>query len=75
MADDAPSELLSRRYQMFPVLSEAEIERIHRFGKVRRYPRGMRLFAVGERDLIDAAGRRLGRRPPEAVFTASITSR
>jgi thioredoxin reductase (NADPH) len=48
MADDAPSELLSRRYQMFPVLTEAEIERIRRFGTVRRYRRGARLLAVGE---------------------------
>ena len=32
MADDAPSELLTRRHQMFPVLTEAEIARIRRFG-------------------------------------------
>ena len=48
MADDAPSELLSRRYQMFPVLTEPEIERIRRFGTVHRYPRGTRLVAVGD---------------------------
>jgi thioredoxin reductase (NADPH) len=48
MADDAPSELLSRRHQMFPVLTDAEIARIRRFGSVRRYRRGDRLFAVGE---------------------------
>ncbi|MEO7009071.1 MAG: FAD-dependent oxidoreductase, partial [Caldimonas sp.] len=48
MADDAPSELLSRRYQMFPVLTEPEIERIRRFGTVQRYPRGARLVAVGD---------------------------
>src|SRR5438094_7303915 len=48
MADDAPSELLTRRHQMFPVLTDAEIARIRRFGTVRHYRRGERLFAVGE---------------------------
>ena len=48
MADDAPSELLTRRYQMFPVLTDAEIARIRRFGTVRHYRRGERLFAVGQ---------------------------
>ena len=33
---------------MFPVLTESEIARISRFGSVRRYPRGARLFAAGE---------------------------
>jgi thioredoxin reductase (NADPH) len=48
MADDAPSELLSRRHQMFPVLTEPEIARIRRFGTPRRYRRGDKLFTVGE---------------------------
>jgi len=48
MADDAPSELLSRRHQMFPILAPAEIARIHRFGTLRRYRRGDTLFAAGE---------------------------
>src|SRR5262245_15902194 len=48
MADDAPSELLSRRHQMFPVLTEAEIARIRRFGTPTRYARGELLFKVGE---------------------------
>ena len=49
MADnDHPSTLASRRHQMFPVLTEAEIARIRRFGDVRRYERGARLFAAGE---------------------------
>jgi thioredoxin reductase (NADPH) len=48
MADEAPSELLSRRHQMFPLLSDAEIERIRRFGSVRHYRRGERLFTAGE---------------------------
>ena len=33
---------------MFPVLTEPEIARISRFGAVRRYERGARLFAAGE---------------------------
>ncbi len=33
---------------MFPVLTEPEIARINRFGTVRRYQRGERLFAAGE---------------------------
>jgi len=48
MADDAPSELLSRRHQMFPVLSEAEIARISRFGDVKTYAKGARLITAGE---------------------------
>src|SRR4029078_9898435 len=48
MADDAPSELLSRRHQMFPILAPTEIARIHRFGTLRRYRRGDTLFAAGE---------------------------
>src|SRR2546423_2256190 len=48
-ADDAPSELLSRRHQMFPVLTDAEIARIRRFGTTRHYARGERLFTVGEK--------------------------
>jgi thioredoxin reductase (NADPH) len=47
MADAAPSELLSRRHQMFPRLSEAEIARMRRFGSVQRYARGARLLASG----------------------------
>ena len=38
----------SRRAQMFPVLAEHEIARISRFGSVRHYKRGERLFAAGE---------------------------
>ena len=33
---------------MFPVLTDPEIARISRFGTVRRYERGARLFAAGE---------------------------
>ena len=48
MADEAPSADLSLRDQMFPVLSEADIARIGRFGNVLRYARGTCLFTTGE---------------------------
>ena len=49
MASDAPTVIVTtRRHQMFPVLTESEIARISRFGNVRRYERGARLFAAGE---------------------------
>jgi thioredoxin reductase (NADPH) len=52
MADTAPytpySTFHNRRAQMFPALTEAEIERIGRFGTVHHYPAGSRLFAAGE---------------------------
>ena len=49
MADvDAPSELLSRRHQMFPVLSEAEVARMQRFGERQSHPAGARLASAGE---------------------------
>jgi thioredoxin reductase (NADPH) len=40
--------LASRFHQMFPVLSTAEIDRVRRFGEVRRFPAGEPLFQVGE---------------------------
>jgi thioredoxin reductase (NADPH) len=40
--------LASRFQQMFPVLSAAEIDRVRRFGEVRRFPAGEPLFQVGE---------------------------
>ena len=33
---------------MFPLLTDAEVARMHRFGSVRDYRRGERLFTVGE---------------------------
>ena len=38
-----------RRDQAFPVLSEADISRVERFGERRQYRPGERLFAAGER--------------------------
>jgi thioredoxin reductase (NADPH) len=47
-SDAAPSELLSRRHQMFPLLTDAEIARIRRFGSEQRHADGERLFTAGE---------------------------
>ena len=38
----------SRFQQMFPILSPAEIDRVHRFGEVHRFPDGEFLFRTGE---------------------------
>jgi len=48
MVDAAPSELLSRRHQMFPLLTDAEIARMSRFGTVQTHPGGTRLVTAGE---------------------------
>lgn len=48
LGDDVPSQVAARRDQMFPVLTEPEIARISRFGTLRRYAAGTRLFAAGE---------------------------
>ena len=40
--------LASRFQQMFPVLSAAEIDRVRRFGEVKRFPTGEFLFQAGE---------------------------
>ncbi len=49
MASDPASTLVeTRRHQMFPVLTVDEIERMGRFGTVRRYADGDRLFTAGE---------------------------
>jgi thioredoxin reductase (NADPH) len=46
----APSNtaLASRFHQMFPVLSGTEIDRVRRFGEVRRFAAGELLFHAGE---------------------------
>jgi thioredoxin reductase (NADPH) len=48
MTEPAPSILDTRRAQMFPTLTEAEIERLRRFGEPRRYQAGEALARVGE---------------------------
>jgi thioredoxin reductase (NADPH) len=40
--------LAPRFQQMFPVLSQAEIDRVRRFGEVRRFADGEFLFQAGE---------------------------
>src|SRR2546421_5019267 len=47
MSDQTNIEVASRRHQIFPALTDAEIARIKRFGTVQRYPRGAFLFAAG----------------------------
>ncbi|QGZ41698.1 thioredoxin reductase (NADPH) [Pseudoduganella flava] len=42
-----PSNLESRRHQMFPVLTEAEIKKLQRFGTVRTYHNGVRILEAG----------------------------
>jgi thioredoxin reductase (NADPH) len=48
VTDEYLGTLASRRHQMFPRLSDADLARIKRFGTLRRYARGERLFAAGE---------------------------
>lgn len=43
-----PSINETRRDQVFPVLDAAEIQRLHRFGEVRRYEAGEALWRAGE---------------------------
>lgn len=43
-----PSINETRREQVFPVLDAAEIERLHRFGEIRRYEAGEALWRIGE---------------------------
>jgi thioredoxin reductase (NADPH) len=48
LTGDASTGVASRRNQMFPQLSDAEIARIGRFGVIRQHARGARLYAAGE---------------------------
>src|SRR5262245_54845045 len=69
---------------MFPVLSEAEIERVHRFGEVRRFSAGELLFRAGEAVpgmYVILSGRivieprdRLGQPVPVAAFAQLISA-
>ena len=42
------STIDTRREQMFPKLDPREIDRLHRFGLVRRYAAGEALFVTGK---------------------------
>jgi thioredoxin reductase (NADPH) len=45
---DAPGGILeTRRHQAFPVLTDAEIKRMQRFGRVQQFRQGERLFEAG----------------------------
>ena len=46
-AENAPVELLSRRHQMFPVLSDADITRMRRFGTPQDFKRGDTVCTAG----------------------------
>lgn len=48
MATATPSVIETRRHQVFPILEPAEIERVRRFGEIRRYKAGEALATVGE---------------------------
>ena len=48
MAATGPSVFETRREQVFPVLEPAEIERLRRFGEVRRFEAGETLRRIGE---------------------------
>ena len=43
----ADSQLQSRMHQMFPTLTECDIARMHRYGKVERFRDGERLYSAG----------------------------
>ncbi|PVE22258.1 thioredoxin reductase [Microvirga sp. KLBC 81] len=48
MAAAGPSIVETRREQAFPILEQAEIDRLRRFGEVRRYRSGETLVRIGE---------------------------
>ena len=48
MAAPIQSVIDTRRHQMFPTLERAEIERVRRFGELRRYGAGEALAKVGQ---------------------------
>ena len=48
MSDTQPSWLDSRREQVFPVLTPAELHRLARFGERRSYAAGEVIYAAGE---------------------------
>jgi len=48
MAPTVSPTIAARRDQMFPVLTDADIERMRRFGTARSYPSGQRIVTAGE---------------------------
>jgi thioredoxin reductase (NADPH) len=49
MPGETSAAIASRLPQMFPALADAEISRIRRFGALRHYSDGARLYAAGDR--------------------------
>jgi thioredoxin reductase (NADPH) len=49
MPGETSAAIASRLPQMFPALTDAEISRMRRFGSLRHYPDGARLYAAGDR--------------------------
>ena len=49
MSGETSAGIASRLPQMFPALADAEISRMRRFGSLRHYPEGSRLYAAGDR--------------------------
>ncbi|GJG94024.1 FAD-dependent oxidoreductase [Cupriavidus pauculus] len=49
MTSDAPSTMTSRRHQMYPQITEAEIERMLRFGTRQTFESGVHLQTTGVR--------------------------
>ena len=47
----APTITESRRHQIYPELSPADIERVRRFGQIQHFHDGDLLFTVGRRDV------------------------
>lgn len=48
MTTPEPTEIETRRHQMFPVLDAADAQRVRRFGELRHYSSGSCLFRAGE---------------------------
>lgn len=48
VGEDAASIIETRRGQAFPELTRTEVDRLRRFGEVRGYVDGERLFAAGK---------------------------
>jgi len=80
MAVPPQSIIETRRHQMFPTLERAEIERVRRFGEVRRYAAGEALAKVGQVGhglTIVLAGKveitqHDGSRPPQLIVTHGV---
>jgi thioredoxin reductase (NADPH) len=48
VSNEPPPAFSDREHQRFPVLSDTDIARVSRFGTLKRYVRGSRIFGVGE---------------------------